>query len=71
MNILTKIIVFLRIDKLIDSIRKYQKDKRKRQDLEQIRSKKEIAHVARTLGHNEFAKYYEGEAKIIKDTKED
>lgn len=59
------------LHKLIDSIRNYEKDKRKRKDLEQIRSKKQVANTARTFDHNFIADYYEREAKIIEDTKEE
>ncbi|MEK6888805.1 MAG: hypothetical protein AABW80_01725 [Nanoarchaeota archaeon] len=73
MNILELALTKIEVgfSKIIDSIRNWQRDKRKRQDLEQIRSKKQIAHIARTFDHKEIAKYYEKEAKIIEDTKED
>ena len=71
MDIFTKLIVFLRIDKIIDSIKSYKKENRKRRDLEKIRSKKQVANAARTFNHKFLADYYDREAKIIEDSKED
>ena len=60
----------INLHKVINSVRDYKKDKRKRQDLEEIRLNKDLAHISKTFDEPEFAKYFEGKAKIIKDTKE-
>ena len=67
---LEKIIIWLRIDKIIDSIRKYKRDKRKRQDLEQIRNKKDLAYFARITGLYKIGNYFDNQAKIIGETLE-
>lgn len=70
-NIITiTTIIFDNINKIIDSIIKYKKDKRNRIDIEKVRNKRELANSAKVMGHNKMADYFENEARIIEKTLE-
>ena len=64
-----KLIILLRLDKIINSFRKYVESKEKRGDIEKERNLRDLANFSRNVGHEYFADYFEKQAEIIKNTK--
>jgi hypothetical protein len=57
----------INLHKVIDSIKNYEKDKRKRRDLESIKANEEMAHFSKHVMENEyFEKHFKEKAKITK-----
>jgi len=68
-SLFVKIIIFLRLDKIIDACKNYVESREIRGDLEKERNYRSLANFSRNVGHEYFADYFEKEADIIKDTK--
>jgi len=66
--ILVKIIVFFRLDKIIESCKNYVESREFREDQERERSFRSLANFSRSVGHEYFADYFEKKADIIKST---
>lgn len=70
MNIFDRIIILFRIDKILDSARRYMESREKREDIEKIRYYKKMANFERAMGHNKVAKHLEKKAKITKERRD-
>jgi len=68
-SLFVRIIIFFRLDKIIDACKSYVESREEREDLEKERSYRSLANFSRNVGHEYFADYFEKEADIIKDTK--
>ena len=67
-SVIEKIEVVLGIDKIINSCRKWSKDKKKRQDLEQIRHYNNLADDLKRENMHESAEICGDRVKNIKET---
>jgi hypothetical protein len=64
---LVKIIIFLRLDKVIDSCKHYIESRDFREDQKKERNLRSLANFSKNMGHDYFADYFEKEANIIKN----
>lgn len=67
-----KINILIPLHKVVDSIRYFWKDQRKREDLEKRRELKHLKNFSRDIAKDEdWADWFDKEEKIIEDIKEE
>jgi hypothetical protein len=70
MNLINELKIFLRIDKILDSLTKRKEAEQKRNDIEQIRHYKTLSADLKMMGLNKSAQVSEERARIIEETSE-
>jgi len=68
MSFINKIIIYLRIDRIIDSINRWRLDSRNMETKDNVSKHKEIANYARAEGYDKVANYLEQKAKIKEES---